>query len=204
MGAGISSHISQVKAEQENCADDAANIRTRLLAEQTELETADERVQETVLQRAQMTASIGEKEEEYKKARKEVAALKSSTNPLVKQEREIDTNISNRTKEILNQEKLIKKLKAEVESLKSELKKHKEEERQFETAAKKITGAEIVPERTVKQLNAKIVQLQKKIKNKQENEDIAVFLNYFQELKERYVDMKRQIEKLENLLERIE
>merc|ERR1712240_461189 len=127
------------------------------------------------------------------KARKEVAALKSSTNPLVKQEREIDTNISNRTKEILNQEKLIKKLKAEVESLKSELKKHKEEERQFETAAKKITGAEIVPERTVKQLNAKIVQLQKKIKNKQENEDIAVFLNYFQELKERYVDMKRQI-----------
>ena len=92
--------------------------------------------------------------------------LKSSTNPLSKAEREINNNISTKTKEILNQEKLVKKLSSELENLKEEQKKQRDDASQFEAAAKKITGKEIVPERTVKQLNAKILQLQKKIKSK--------------------------------------
>ena len=151
-----------------------------------------------------MTTAIGQKEEEYKRQKKELTVLKSSTSPLNKEEREINNNISNRTKEILNQEKLVKKLNTELEGLKQEQKKQKDDEKQFEAAARKITGTEIVPERTVKQLNAKIMQLQKKIKNKPENQDYQEFLTYFQDMKERYVDMRGQIESLENILSKIE
>ena len=151
-----------------------------------------------------MTTAIGQKEDEYKRQKKELTGLKSSTSPLNKEEREINNNISNRTKEILNQEKLVKKLNTELEGLKQEQKKQKDDEKQFEAAARKITGTEIVPERTVKQLNAKIMQLQKKIKNKPENQDYQEFLAYFQDMKERYVDMRGQIERLENLLSKIE
>ena len=194
----------QVKAEQENFEDDLASLRVKFEAKKSEVEDAEERMQQAVLGRAKVSQEISAKEEEYKKEKRELTDLKSSTNPLSKAEREINNNISTKTKEILNQEKLVKKLSSELESLKEEQKKQRDDASQFEAAAKKITGKEIVPERTVKQLNAKILQLQKKIKSKQdENLDQQEFLESFQDLKERYQDMRGQIEQLENLLQKI-
>merc|ERR1712013_728602 len=199
----ISSQFTQVKAEQENFEDDLAALRVKFEAKKSEVEDAEERMQQAVLGRAKVSQEISMKEEEYKKEKRELTDLKSSTNPLSKAEREINNNISTKTKEILNQEKLVKKLSSELESLKEEQKKQRDDASQFEAAAKKITGKEIVPERTVKQLNAKILQLQKKIKSKQdENLDQQEFLESFQDLKERYQDMRGQIEQLENLLQR--
>ena len=197
--------ILQVKAEQENFEDDLAALRVKFEAKKSEVEDAEERMQQAVLGRAKVSQEISVKEEEYKKEKRELTDLKSSTNPLSKAEREINNNISTKTKEILNQEKLVKKLSSELENLKEEQKKQRDDASQFEAAAKKITGKEIVPERTVKQLNAKILQLQKKIKSKQdENLDQQEFLESFQDLKERYQDMRGQIEQLENLLQKIE
>ena len=195
----------QVKAEQENFEDDLTTLRNKLEGKKTEVEEADARVQEAQLRRAGVNQEIREREEEYKREKLELSDLKSGTNPLSKMEREINNNISTRTKEILNQEKLVKKLNTELENLKEEQKKQRDDASQFEAAARKITGREVVPDRTVKQLNAKILQLQKKIKSKQgENQDYAEFLNNFQDLKERYQDMRSQIEQLENLLQKIE
>ena len=197
--------FSQVKAEQENFEDDLTTLRTKLEGKKTEVEEADVRVQDAQLRRAEVNQEIRAREEEYKREKGELTDLKSSTNPLSKLEREINNSISTRTKEILNQEKLVKKLNTELENLKEEQKKQRDDASQFEAAARKITGREVVPERTVKQLNAKILQLQKKIKSKQgENQDYAEFLNNFQDLKERYQDMRAQIEQLENLLQKIE
>ena len=197
--------LFQVKAEQENFEDDLTTLRAKLEGKKTEVEEADVRVQEAQLRRAEVNQEIRVREEEYKREKGDLSALKNSTNPLSKTEREINNNISTRTKEILNQEKLVKKLNTELENLKEEQKKQREDASQFEAAARKITGREVVPERTVKQLNAKILQLQKKIKSKQgENQDYAEFLNNFQDLKERYLDMRSQIEQLENLLQKIE
>ena len=194
-----------MKAEQENFDDDLSSLRTKLAGKKTEVEEADGRVENAQLKRAKVNQEIREKEEEYKREKGELTELKSSTNPLSRKEREINNTISTRTKEILNQEKLVKKLNTELESLKEEQKKQSDDASQFEAAARKITGREVVPERTVKQLNAKILQLQKKIKAKQgENHDYAEFLNNFQDLKERYQDMRGQIEQLENLLQKIE
>merc|ERR1719447_735559 len=199
----ISSQLTQVKAEQENFEDDLA-LRVKFEAKKSEVEDAEERMQQAVLGRAKVSQEISAKEEEYKKEKRELTDLKSSTNPLSKAEREINNNISTKTKEILNQEKLVKKLSSELESLKEEQKKQRDDASQFEAAAKKITGKEIVPERTVKQLNAKILQLQKKIKSKQgENLDQQEFLESFQDLRGRYLDMRGQIEQLENLLQKI-
>jgi len=201
----ISSQLTQVKAEQENFEDDLTTLRNKLEGKKTEVEEADARVQEAQLRRAGVNQEIREREEEYKREKVELSDLKSGTNPLSKMEREINNNISTRTKEILNQEKLVKKLNTELENLKEEQKKQRDDASQFEAAARKITGREVVPDRTVKQLNAKILQLQKKIKSKQgENQDYAEFLNNFQDLKERYQDMRSQIEQLENLLQKIE
>ena len=202
--ASVNSQLSQAKAEQENQADDLANLEARLASKLQDVDEADNRLQEIVLRRAQISKLISEKEEDYKRKKKDLTLLKSGTNPLQKQQREINTMISNKTKEILNQEKLVKKLAAELDSLKQEQKKQRDDERQFEAAARKITGTEIVPQRTVKQLNAKILQLQKKIKSKTENQDTAEFLNYFQDMKERYLEMKKQIENLETMLLKIE
>ena len=197
--------FSQVKAEQENFEDDLTTLRSKLEGKKTEVEEADVRVQDAQLRRAEVNQEIRAREEEYKREKGELTDLKSSTNPLSKLEREINNSISTRTKEILNQEKLVKKLNTELENLKEEQKKQRDDASQFEAAARKITGREVVPERTVKQLNAKILQLQKKIKSKQgENQDYAEFLNNFQDLKERYQDMRAQIEQLENLLQKIE
>jgi len=202
--ASINSQMSQVRAEQENSADDAENLRSRLATRQAELSAAEAKIQETLNEREMLTELLNEKEDVFKVSRKELTGLKSATNPLLKEQREIETRITNKTKEILNQEKLVKRLNSDMESLKTELKKNREEERQFEAAAKKITGKEMIPDKTVKQLNAKIVQLQKRIKNKHENVDLADFIQEFGNLKERYVGMKKHIEKLENLLETIE
>jgi len=202
--ANINSQVSQVKAEEDNAIDDADNIQARLVTRQTELTGAEEKIQDTLNEREMLTDLLSEKEEQFKRNKKELNELKSATNPLLKEQREIETQVTNKTKEILNQEKLVKKLNSELDSFKSELKKNREEERQFEAAAKKITGKEVTPEKTVKQLNAKIVQLQKRIKNKHENVDLETFIEEFGNLKERYVGMKKHIEKLENLLETIE
>merc|ERR1719402_1697554 len=75
--ANLNSQLSQVRAEQESQADDLETIRGRLAAKRAEVAAAEGRV--------------------------EVTVLKSSTSPLNKEEREINNNISNRTKEILNQ-----------------------------------------------------------------------------------------------------
>jgi len=202
--ANINSQVSEVKAEEDNAVDNAEHISSRLESRQKELAEAEEKIQDTLNEREMLTDLLSEKEDLFKRNKKELNELKSATNPLLKQQREIETQITNKTKEILNQEKLVKKLNSELEGFKSELKKNKEEERQFEAAAKKITGKEITPEKTVKQLNAKIVQLQKKIKNKHANLDLEAFIEEFGTLKERYVGMKKHIEKLENLLETIE
>ena len=71
-----------------------------------------------------LTDLLSEKEDLFKRNKKELNELKkSATNPLIKEQREIETQITNKTKEILNQEKLVKKLNSELESFKSELKK---------------------------------------------------------------------------------
>merc|ERR1719431_2216739 len=202
--ANINSQVSQVKAEEDNAEDNAEHISTKLVSRQSELTDAEEKIQETLNEREMLTDLLSEKEDLFKRSKKELNELKSATNPLLKEQREIETQVTNKTKEILNQEKLVKKLNSELDSYKSELKKNREEERQFEAAAKKITGKEIIPDKTVKQLNAKIVQLQKRIKNKHANLDLEAFIEEFGNLKERYVGMKKHIEKLENLLETIE
>jgi len=202
--ANINSQVSQVKAEEDNAEDNAEHLSTKLVSRQADLTEAEEKIQETLNEREMLTDLLNEKEDLFKRNKKELNELKSATNPLLKEQREIETQITNKTKEILNQEKLVKKLNSELDSFKSELKKNREEERQFEAAAKKITGKEIIPDKTVKQLNAKIVQLQKRIKNKHANLDLEAFIEEFGNLKERYVGMKKHIEKLENLLETIE
>merc|ERR1719431_2022677 len=161
--ANINSQVSQVKAEEDNAEDNAEHISTKLVSRQSELTDAEEKIQETLNEREMLTDLLSEKEDLFKRSKKELNELKSATNPLLR-----------------------------------------EEERQFEAAAKKITGKEIIPDKTVKQLNAKIVQLQKRIKNKHANLDLEAFIEEFGNLKERYVGMKKHIEKLENLLETIE
>jgi hypothetical protein len=65
--ASINSQLSQVKAEQESAADDLANIGARLAARRAERGDAEGRGEETVLRRAQLTTSISQKDEVYKK-----------------------------------------------------------------------------------------------------------------------------------------
>ena len=99
------------------------------------------------------------------------------------------------------QEKLIKKIKSEIESLKADIKKNEEEEKQFSVAAKKITKKELNPDKSLKQLNAKIVQLKKKLAMKQENQDVEVFVEEFNHLREKYSKLKKNIENLNDHLE---
>ena len=171
----------------------------------TELSAVEEKIQEAINEKEMLNDLIKEKEELFKQNKKELHQLKSATSPLLKQQREAETMISNRTKEILNQEKLVKRLNTEQDSLKQQIKASEEEEKQFKKSALKLTkGEEVVPERSVKQLDVKIKKLQEKIRNKQKDLNLEEFYEEYGTLKERYVAMKKQIEKLENLLQTIE
>merc|ERR1719315_355566 len=109
------------------------------MTRQTEMEAAEEKVAEWVNEKEELGALIREKDEQYKSERKELTLLKSATNPLLKDQRELETQVNNKRKEILNQEKLVKRLNNELDQHKLEYKKNREEEKQFEGAAKKIT-----------------------------------------------------------------
>ena len=100
--------MSQVKAEEDNAEDNAEHLSTKLVSRQTELTEAEEKIQETLNEREMLTDLLSEKEDLFKRTKKELNELKSATNPLLKEQREIETQITNKTKEILNQEKLVK------------------------------------------------------------------------------------------------
>ena len=70
----------------------------------TELSAVEEKIQEAINEKEMLNDLIKEKEELFKQNKKELHQLKSATSPLLKQQREAETMISNRTKEILNQE----------------------------------------------------------------------------------------------------
>merc|ERR1712098_565322 len=195
--ASINSQLSKIKAEDEDAVDDAENIKAKINTRNTELSAVEEKIQEAINEKEMLSDLIKKKEELHQ--------LKSATSPLLKQQREAETMISNRTKEILNQEKLVKRLNAEKDSLRQQIKASEEEEKQFKKSALKLTkGEEVAPERSVKQLDVKIKKLQEKIRNKQKDLNLEEFYEEYANLKERYVAMKKQIEKLENLLETIE
>ena len=203
--AKINSQLSQVKSEEDSAEDDVDLIKARITTRQTELSAAEEKIQETLTEKEMITDLVSEKEDAYKNNKKELSDLKSKSNPLLKEQREIGTKIVNKTKEILNQEKFVKKLNMELEKLKSEVEDNTKDEKAFEVLAVKLTGNEIVPSKSVKQLNAKVIQLMKKISNKsKKNVDMEEFLKDFSDLKERYVDTKINIEQLEKLLVAIE
>jgi len=199
--ANLNSQVSQVKAEEEASPDEAINIRARLMTRQTELDATEDKVAEWVNEKEALGGLIKEKEELFRTNKKELTVLKSSTNPVLKDLRELETQIRNKRKEILNQEKLVKELNNGLEGSRAEHKKIREEEKNFEGAAKKITGTEMVPEKSVKWLNAKIQQLQKKINKQNEDvEDVQEFINEFIKTKERFQHMKQQIDTITSLL----
>jgi len=199
--ATINSQVSQVKAEEETSPDEAINIRARLMTKQTELDATEEKVAEWVNEKEALGSLVKEKEELFRTNKKELTLLKSSTNPVLKDLRELETQVRNKRKEILNQEKLVKELNNGLESSRSEYKKIREEEKNFEGAAKKITGSEMVPKKSVKWLNAKIQQLQKKINKQNEDvQDVQVFIEEFIRLKERFQQQKHQIDNITHLL----
>ena len=140
--ANINSQVSQVKAEEDNAEDNAEHISTRLVSTQSELIDAEEKIQDTLNEREMLTDLLSEKEDLFKRNKKELNELKSSTNPLLKEQREIETQITNKTKEILNQEKLVKKLNSELDSYKSELIRREEEVEGFE-------GSDLEEERSI-------------------------------------------------------
>ena len=202
--AHTNSQMSKIRAEEDSNEDDADNIRARIATRSTELGAVEEKIQEALNEKDMLTDLISEKEDLFKQNKKELNQLKSLTSPLLKQQRETEAMISNRTKEIMNQEKLVKKLNAEIDSFKQQKKSNEIEESKFKATALKLTSSEIVPERSVKQLDVKIKKLQEKIRNKHKDLNLEEFYEEFGELKERYMAMKKQISTLENLLETIE
>ena len=202
--AHANSQLSQVKAEEDNLEDDADNIRARITTRNTELEAVEEKIEEALSSKELLNDLIKEKDEQFKMEKRELNALKSVTNPLLKQQRETETMISNRTKEIMNQEKLVKKMNSEIDVFKREMKASEIEAEQFKATALTLTDGEIVPERSVKQLDVKIKKLKEKIKNKHKDLNLEAFYDEFNDLKERHTTMKKQIQKLETLLNSIE
>ena len=121
----------------------------------------------------------------FKESKKKLTELKSATNPLMKDFREIESKIAAKTKEIVNQETGFKRIKAELDALNGELKKNEEEEGTFAASARKQTKQELFPDKTVKQLNAKLVQLRKRrmITMQKENENVETFVEEYNELR---------------------
>lgn len=201
--AQINTQMSQIKAEEDNAEDDADNIRAKISTRTQELNVVEDKIQETLNEREMLTDLIKEKDSLFKENKKELNQLKSATSPLLKQQRETETMISNRTKEILNQEKVVKRLNSDKDGLLNQIKALQIEETQFKNSALKLTDGEIVPERSMKQLDVKIKKLRDKIKNKQKDINLEEFYEEYGNLRERYTSMKKQIEKLENILQTI-
>jgi len=201
--AQINTQMSQIKAEEDNAEDDADNIRAKISTRTQELNVVEDKIQETLNEREMLTDLIKEKDSLFKENKKELNQLKSATSPLLKQQRETETMISNRTKEILNQEKVVKRLNSDKDGLLNQIKALQIEETQFKNSARKLTDGEIVPERSMKQLDVKIKKLRDKIKNKQKDINLEEFYEEYGNLRERYTSIKKQIEKLENILQTI-
>ena len=87
--ANINSQVSQVKAEEDNAVDNAEHISARLVTRQSELTEAEEKIQDTLNEREMLTDLLSEKEDLFKRNKKELNELKSETNPLLKEQREI-------------------------------------------------------------------------------------------------------------------
>jgi len=202
--ASINSQMSKVKAEDESSQGDSSeNLRARLKTRQTELTAAEEKIEDILSQRDIINIMLREKEDSFKESKSQLNDLKTSTNPITKDLRTLETKITSKNKEMLNQEKLIKKIKSEMETLKDEIKRNEEEEKQFTAAAKKMNTSELRPEKTLKQLNAKILQLKKKLSMRGENQDVEKFIEEFTAIKEKYLKMKTHIDTLNNHLENI-
>ena len=127
-----------------------------------------------------------EKEEHFKDSRKKLTELKSATNPLMKEFRDIENKIAAKTKEIANQETGYKRLKSELDTQNGDLKRNEEEEKQCEESARKMTKQELFPDKTVKQLNAKLSQLKKRqllAMEKEGEKNVEAFVEEYNELR---------------------
>jgi len=202
--AGLNSDMSKVKAEEDSGQEDSTeNLRARLRTRQTELEAAEEKIEDVLNERERINTLLKEKEENFRDSKKELSEMKTSTNPITRDLHTLETKISSKTKMMLNQERLMKKIKTEIESLKSEIKQNQDDEKQFTVAAKQLTKKEVRPQKTLKQLNAKILQLKKKLSMKENDEDVEKFVEDFNQLKERYAKLKSHIDTLNEHLDSI-
>jgi len=201
--AAINSEMSKVKAEEDNNQSDADNLRARLKTRQTELTVTEEKIAEVQGDKKMLTNLIQEKEDMFKEDKRTMNELKSSTNPITKELRTIESRISSKTKEIRNQEKLIKKIKSEIESFKADMKKNGDEEKQFHAAATNIITEEMFPDKSIKQLNAKVLQLKKRLAGQNDKEETN-FVDEFNHLKVRYTKLKQHIDTLNEHLDTIE